>query len=382
MESVGLLAGGIAHDFNNILTGVLGYSSLMKGMLKEDEKLYRYADVIEKSAIRASSLTKQLLGFARKGKYRIDSICVNEIVKELVLFLRETFDRNIDIKCDMESSLPPVMGDSNQLYQAILNLCINARDAMPDGGRLYIKTDFYLLRDEKAVDFFKVPSGEYVRINVTDTGMGMSPDIKKRIFEPFFTTKDIGKGTGLGLAMVYGIIKGHGGYLNVYSEPGLGTTIRIYLPKADGAVEEKNMDEFVVKKSKKGTILIIDDEVMIRELAKDILEAYDYHVYLAVHGNEGIRIFNEYRDSIDLVMLDMVMPEKGGKTSLQRTALYKAGCKSAYIQRLWRGRIFPGAIRGRNCRVPPKALPAHGIDSQGRGSHGPLRLSKTGKSGK
>ncbi|MBF0558181.1 MAG: response regulator [Nitrospirae bacterium] len=313
MESVGLLAGGIAHDFNNILTGVLGYSSLMKDLVQGDEKLFRYADVIEKSAVRASALTRQLLGFARKGKYKMDRLGINSIVKELIAFLKETFDRSIAINCYMETNLPPVIGDSNQLYQALLNLCINARDAMPDGGRLYVRTEFYALKDERVIDFFKVPAGQYIRINVTDTGVGIPAEIKKRIFEPFFTTKDIGKGTGLGLAMVYGIIKGHRGYLNVYSEPGLGTTVRIYLPTAEGAVEEIRMDEFGEKKSKKGTILIIDDEVMIRELAKDILEAYDYHVHLAVHGNEGIRIFNEYKDSIDLVMLDMIMPGKGGR---------------------------------------------------------------------
>ncbi len=196
MESVGLLAGGIAHDFNNILTGVLGYSTLMKALVKEDDKLYRYAEVIEKSAIRASNLTKQLLGFARKGKYKLDRLSVNDVVKELILFLRETFDRNIAINCDMGPNLPPVMGDSNQLYQALLNLCINARDAMIDGGRIYIKTEFYMLMDEKLVDFFKVPPGKYIKISVTDTGIGMQPEVKKRIFEPFFTTKGIGKGTG------------------------------------------------------------------------------------------------------------------------------------------------------------------------------------------
>jgi CheY-like chemotaxis protein len=213
----------------------------------------------------------------------------------------------------MEPHLPPVKGDANQIYQSLLNLCINGRDAMPDGGRLYIRTEFFLLSDDKMIDFFNVPAGEYVRISVTDTGTGIKPEVKKRIFEPFFTTKDIGKGTGLGLAMVYGIIKGHGGYLNVYSEPGLGTTMRIYLPRAEGEVEEYKMGEFTNIRSKKGTILIIDDEDVVRELGKDILEAYDYHVYLATTGNEGISIFNECKNTIDLVMLDMVMPGKGGK---------------------------------------------------------------------
>jgi signal transduction histidine kinase/CheY-like chemotaxis protein len=313
MESVGLLAGGIAHDFNNILTGVLGYASLMKGMFSQDEKAYKYSDVIEKSAIRASNLTQQLLGFARKGKYKIENFNANDIVKELISFLREAVDRSIELKLDMDPNLPAIRGDSTQLYQALLNVCINARDAMPGGGKLYIRTEYYLLANDKVVDFFKVPAGEYVRINVTDTGSGMSADVKKRIFEPFFTTKVVGKGTGLGLAMVYGIVKGHNGYLTVYSEPGLGTTMRFYFPKAEGLADEKREAKSVGEGIKKGTILLVDDEELVRELGKEVLEAYNYSVLLAANGNEGVSLFNRHKQDIDLVILDMVMPGKGGK---------------------------------------------------------------------
>jgi signal transduction histidine kinase/ActR/RegA family two-component response regulator len=313
MESVGLLAGGIAHDFNNILTGVLGYASLMKRFLKEDEKMHKYADLIEKSAIRAANLTQQLLGFARKGKYKIELFNVNDTLRELLAFLRETFDRNIEIQLDAEQNLPPIMGDSTQLYQAILNICINARDAMPDGGKLHIKTEYYVLSVEKTVDFFKIPAGEYIRINITDTGIGMSPEVRRRIFEPFFTTKGVGKGTGLGLSMVYGIVKSHNGYLNVFSEQGLGTTMRFYLPKAEGIMEDKREGKVTGEKTQKGTILLIDDEEVIRELGRDILEAYNYQVFLASNGNEGISLFNEHKDNIQLVILDMIMPGKSGK---------------------------------------------------------------------
>ncbi|MBI5232851.1 MAG: PAS domain S-box protein, partial [Deltaproteobacteria bacterium] len=225
LDSLGMLAGGIAHDFNNILTGVVGYASLMRNLLPEDGKISRYAATIEKSATRATNLTSQLLGFARKGKYEIKKFNVNDLIKEMTGFLKETIDRNISIVVDAESNLPPIAGDSNQLYQSLLNLCLNARDAMPDGGKLYIKTEFYLLNEEQVIDFFRIPAGEYVRISVTDTGKGMTPEVKKRIFEPFYTTKMSGKGTGLGLAMVYGIIKNHGGHISVYSEPELGTTL-------------------------------------------------------------------------------------------------------------------------------------------------------------
>jgi len=317
LESLGMLAGGIAHDFNNILTGVLGYASLIRSIVKDDEKLDRYAEIIEKSATRATSLTSQLLGFARKGKYVITKLSVNDLVKELSGFLKETIDRKVAIVIDAEDNLPPVEGDGNQLYQSLLNLCLNARDAMPDGGKLYIKTEFYLLNEEQVIDFFRIPAGEYVRISVTDTGKGMTPDVKKRIFEPFFTTKKSGKGTGLGLAMVYGIVKNHGGYISVYSEPELGTTIRLYLPRTEGMIEELKKSRVVFDKPRKGAILLIDDEDVIRELGRDILEAYEYEVFLAAHGNEGIRIYNENKDRIDLVILDMVMPEKTGKQTFK-----------------------------------------------------------------
>ncbi|MCL4491462.1 MAG: response regulator [Nitrospirae bacterium] len=327
LESLGLLAGGIAHDFNNILTGVLGYSTLLKTVVPENEKIYKYIDTIEKSAKRATNLTQQLLGFARKGKYSIEKFNIDYTLNEMVCFLRETFDRSITIVLDSEENLPPVEGDSNQIYQALMNLCLNARDAMPGGGRLYIKAEFYLLHDRKVYDLFQIPPGEYMRISVTDTGRGMSPDVKKRIFEPFYTTKDVGKGTGLGLAMVYGIVKNHGGYINVYSEPDLGTCMRIYLPKAEGSVEDKRGEKSMGTRPAKGTILIIDDEEVMRELSKDILEAYNFEVLLAIHGNEGIRIFNEHKDRIDLVILDMVMPVKGGRQTFKEIKVIKPDVK-------------------------------------------------------
>ncbi len=317
LESLGLLAGGIAHDFNNILTGVLGYSSLLKNLVPDTEKIYRYIETIDKSAKRATNLTQQLLGFARKGKYSIEKFNINATIKEVIGFLKETFDRSISIVMEAEDSLPLIEGDSGQIYQALINLCLNARDAMPEGGRLYIKTEFYLLHDERIYDLFRIPPGEYVRISVTDTGKGMSSDVKQRIFEPFYTTKAVGKGTGLGLAMVYGIIKNHGGYINVYSEPDLGTCMRICLPKVEGDADEKRNERIMGEKPVKGTILIIDDEEVMRELGRDILEAYDFEVLLAIHGNEGLRIFNENKDRIDLVILDMIMPVKGGRQTFK-----------------------------------------------------------------
>jgi len=350
LESLGMLAGGIAHDFNNILSGILGYASLLKELTPKTDKNFKYIDIVEKCAVRAANFTQQLLGFARKGNYIVARLSVNDVIRELAGFLQETFNRNISIVIDAEENLPPVRGDSTQLYQSIMNLCINARDAMPDGGKLYIKTECYRLHNEKVVDFFQIPPGAYVRISVADTGHGMTPEIKKRIFEPFYTTKGTGKGTGLGLSVVYGIVKNHGGYITVYSEPGLGTTVRIYLPKAEGAIEEEKKDERADRKTRKGTILLIDDEEVVRELGRDILEAYSYHVLLAVHGGEGVRIFNENKDLIDLVILDMIMPEKSGKQTFQELKAIKPDVKillcSGYGQEVYFQELFDLGARG------------------------------------
>lgn len=350
LESIGMLAGGIAHDFNNILAGILGYASLLKSLTPETDKNYRYIDIVEKSAERAANFTQQLLGFARKGKYIVAQLSVNDIVRELTGFLCETFNRKISITADVEENLPPVEGDSNQLYQAIMNLCINARDAMPNGGKLSIKTDSYRLYEEKVVDFFQIPPGEYVRINITDTGGGMTSEIKRQIFEPFYTTKDIGKGTGLGLAVVYGIVKNHGGYITVISEHGLGTTVCIYLPKAEGTMEEQKKGEMLDWKTQRGTILIIDDEEVVRDMVKDILEAHNYNVLLAHHGNEGIKIFDENKDRIALVILDMIMPEKSGKQTFQELKDMRPDVKillcSGYGQEIYFQELFEAGASG------------------------------------
>jgi signal transduction histidine kinase len=243
LDSLGMLAGGIAHDYNNILTGILGYSSLLKNMIPEADDKHKYVDIIEKSAMRATVLTQQLLGFARKGKFRMEMVNINNIIKELSGFLKETLNRSITIVTVCEDCLPSVEGDVSQLYQTFLNICINARDAMPKGGILSIKTERYLKQDRETTDYLEIPNGEYVRISIIDTGVGMTEEIKKRMFEPFYTTKEVGKGTGLGLAMAYGIIKNHKGDISVYSEPGLGTTIKVYLPAAGLMVEEKRERE-------------------------------------------------------------------------------------------------------------------------------------------
>ena len=315
MESLGLLAGGIAHDFNNILTGIMGYTTLLKAMTPESEsQTHDFLDAIEKSSDRAANLVKQLLGFARKGKIQAIPLDVNIVIKELVGFLRETFDRKISISLTAEKDLPLVKADATQIYQALMNLCINARDAMPDGGNLSLVTEHQLLTRELITEFGNVYPGDYVRIQVIDNGKGMSKQVKSRVFEPFFTTKEKGHGTGLGLSMVYGIVKNHNGHIILYSEEEQGTAIHIYLPVAEGNARlESGEAKAEVRGTGGGTVLLIDDEEIVRELGRYILESNNYTVLLASHGRDGIKIYKENQETINLVILDMIMPVMGGK---------------------------------------------------------------------
>ncbi len=230
MESLGTLAGGIAHDFNNLLGGILGYASLMKMDIKEGDDLFKPVDMIEKSATRAADLTSQLLGFARAGKYDVQLVDLNLVVEETLGILERTLDKSIEIKKFLDSSLPRIKGDPGQLQQILMNLCINSADAMPEGGHLTLETFVQNLTSSFLLSHSEAKPGPYVSISVTDTGVGMDKKTVGKIFDPFFTTKEVGKGTGLGLSMVYGVAKNHGGFVNVLSEPGQGTTFRVYIP--------------------------------------------------------------------------------------------------------------------------------------------------------
>jgi len=313
MESIGVLAGGVAHDFNNLLAGILGYASLIKAQFEEGTPLYRYADVIERSATRASELTEKLLAFARGGKYKVEVINLNEIIEEVVTLLSRTIDKTIAIHKELAPDLFLVEADPSQMTQTLLNICVNARDAMPNGGILTLKTYNTYLEERFFPTGERSRPGYYVAVSVSDTGTGMSEAIKQRIFEPFFTTKERGKGTGLGLSMVYGIVRNHGGYIDVSSKLGQGTTFTIYLPvtiKGEQKQIKKEEGERLVGGNE--TILLIDDEEVIRELGKEILEKNGYKVLLAKDGEEGISVYQANKDQIDLVILDMIMPKKAG----------------------------------------------------------------------
>jgi PAS domain S-box-containing protein len=315
IEAIGTLAGGIAHDFNNLMMGMLGNISLILYDTEPVNPHYEKLINIEKLIQSGSKLTKQLLGYARKGKYEVKAVNLNQIVKESC----ETFGRtrkNIKIYKELAKDLLAIKADESQIEQVFMNLYINAADAMPDGGDLLLQT-MNATHMEMSDKRYDPKPGEYVLLKVTDKGTGIDEKIIDRIFEPFFTTKEIGRGSGLGLASTYGIIKGHGGYIDVDSEKGHGTTFSIYLP-ASGKSIHKTMEnsEQIIKGNE--TVLLVDDEEIAIDVGVQILEKLGYTVFEARSGKEAVRVFNEKRDKIDMVILDMIMPDMGGREAYEK----------------------------------------------------------------
>lgn len=324
MESVGTLAGGIAHDFNNLLMGFQGNISLMLLDLDEDHPHCEYLKNMESYVLRGSELTRQILGFARRGKYQVKTTNINDLLDRSAEMFSRT-KKEITIHKKFHEDLWPVDVDRGQLEQVLLNLFVNAWQAMPGGGEIFLETQPVYLEEDYDKPYEIVP-GPYVRILVTDTGLGMDRDIQHRIFEPFFTTKAVGRGTGLGLASSYGIIKNHNGIINVYSEKGHGTTFKIYLPASDKTVsQQKDHTQALLKGSE--TILLVDDEEMVVDIGKEILEKLGYDVFTALDGTEAIRLLKKYKNEIDLVILDMIMPDMGGGETFDQLKACKADIK-------------------------------------------------------
>jgi two-component system cell cycle sensor histidine kinase/response regulator CckA len=309
MEAIGTLAGGIAHDFNNLMMGMLGNISLILYDLGSESPHYEKLKNIEKLIQSGSKLTSQLLGYARKGKYEVRPINLNQIVKES----SETFGRTrkeIVIYRELAEDLSSVMADAAQIQQVLMNLFINAADAMPGGGDLFLKT-MNVTHDDIGDKPYKPKSGDYILLKVKDTGTGMDQKIMDRIFEPFFTTKELGRGSGLGLASVYGIIKGHGGYIDVESKKGQGVIFNIYLPASEESVQKTSeISERIMEGNE--TILLVDDEALVIDVGVQLLEKLGYTVFEAQSGRDAIRIFTERNRTIDMLILDMVMPGMGG----------------------------------------------------------------------
>ena len=315
MEAMGTLAGGVAHDFNNLLMAIQGRTSIMLTKKDSSHPDIRHLKGIEDNIESAADLTRQLLGFARGGKYEVKPTDLNELVKKENRMFGRT-KKQISIREKYEKDLWSVEVDQGQISQVLLNLYVNAWQAMPAGGGLHIKTQNVTL-DENYKKPYQVESGSYVQISVTDTGPGMDKATQKRIFEPFFTTKEMGKGTGLGLASAYGIIKNHGGFISVYSEKGHGSTFNICLPASEKeAIEERKSVGDTLKGSE--TVLFVDDEPMIIEVAGEMIEQLGYKVLIAKNGKEAIDIYEENEDHIDIVLLDMIMPNMNGSDTYDR----------------------------------------------------------------
>jgi len=309
MEAVGTLAGGIAHDFNNLLMGIQGYTSLMLLKIDSNHPHYEKLKSIEQYIESGAELTKQLLGFARGGKYDVKPVDLNALVDKTATMFGRT-KKEVIITTKFEQDLWAVEADQGQIEQVLLNLFVNAWQAMPGGGNLTLETQNVTL-DAAAVSPYGLSPGSYVKISVSDSGLGMDENTRRRIFEPFFTTKEMGRGTGLGLASAYGIIKNHNGIIEVESKIGEGTTFTLYLPSSNKTVQKDAGQEGVILRGPE-TVLLVDDEDMIIEVGAEILEALGYKVLTARSGPEAIEVFRSNKNQVDIVVLDMIMPGMGG----------------------------------------------------------------------
>ncbi|MCL4456208.1 MAG: ATP-binding protein [Nitrospirae bacterium] len=338
MEAIGTLAGGIAHDFNNLLTAMLGYSEIMLGMTKEGDPFYRPATIINNAAQKGADLAKKILMVTRKEKMETKAVDINEIIHNSMELLQRSIPKNIEIKLNLKENIPNIVADPSQMHQVIMNLAVNARDAMPEGGRLTIETSV-VGAENGAANGISTDKDGFIKLSVSDTGTGMDTETQSRIFDPFFTTKESGKGTGLGLYIVHSIINNHSGYINIYSELDKGTRFNIYLPIAKGIDKEESIvDEDITGT---GTILVIDDESDIRELCRDILQPLGYEVVLARNGSEGINTFRAMKDAVSLVIVDMIMPKMGGGEVFQTLRTMKSDVNILLSVRATATTVFP-----------------------------------------
>jgi CheY-like chemotaxis protein len=317
MEAVGQLAGGVAHDFNNILTAIIGYANLLLMKMPDRESGRAFVEQILSASERAAHLTHSLLAFSRKQIIDLRPVSLNEIISRVEKLLGRVIGEDIEFKTWLADADLPVLADSIQIEQVLMNLAANARDAMPDGGMLLIVTEPLELGEEFVRAHSYGKPGRYAYMAVTDTGVGMDEKTRNRIFEPFFTTKEVGKGTGLGLSMVYGIVKQHNGYITVDSEPGKGTTFKIYLPLVRPSAEEKNTKQPAAAARGTETVLLAEDDVAVRNLTRSVLEDFGYRVIEAADGEEAVRKFGENKGAVDLLVLDIIMPKKNGKEAYQ-----------------------------------------------------------------
>ncbi|WP_414513328.1 response regulator [Nostoc sp. PCC 9305] len=317
LESIGTLASGIAHDLNNILTPILAGAQLLPLKFPNaDERTRHLLEILEINARRGADLVKQVLSFARGVEGKHITLQLRHIIVEIAKILKETFPKSIEISTNVPQDLWMVAGDSTQLHQVLMNLCVNARDAMSNGGTLSISAENMLIDANYARMNLEAKEGPYIVITVSDSGVGIPKEMLDRIFEPFFTTKDVGQGTGLGLSTVLGIVKSHGGFVNVYSEPESGTSFKVYLP-AVGGIETRSPENLPPQTGHGELILVVDDEAAIQEITTTSLEAHNYKILVASDGIEAIALYAQNRDKISVVLMDIMLPSLDGLTAMR-----------------------------------------------------------------
>ena len=331
MEAVGQLAGGVAHDFNNLLTAILGYCHLMLDEIPEGDPLRLDLLEIQAAGDRAASLTRQLLAFSRRQMLQPQVVDINLLVTQLEKLLRRLISEDVELVTALAPGLRPVTVDPASVEQILVNLAVNARDAMPTGGRLTIETANVDLDEAYAVTHVAMPAGPYVMLAVSDSGQGMDAPTRARIFEPFFTTKEQGKGSGLGLATVYGIVKQSGGYIWVYSEPGHGTSFKVYLPPTAAASVARPTAHDPAHVAGWETVLLVEDEDAVRALAREVLRRHGYVVLEARHGVDALSVAERHADAIHLLVTDVVMPHMSGRALSERLAGARPQMKTLFM---------------------------------------------------
>jgi len=354
LESVGLLAGGIAHDFNNMLTAINGYSELTLRRLPEDSPLRGNIEEVRNAGRRSASLIDQLLAFSRRQVLQPVVMDFNEVIDGTIKMLRILLGENIELNTALHPRLGRVIADPGQFSQIIINLAVNARDAMPEGGKLTIETANIFLDPAYTRTHIDFLPGAYVMMAVSDTGMGMSEEIQQKIFEPFFTTKDIGKGTGLGLATVYGIVKQSGGNIEVYSEEGVGSSFKIYMPRVMAEAEEETDNHLAPALEGSETVLLVEDEAIVRALARQILIEFGYTVIEARDGVEALEIYSNEGFTFDLLLTDVVMPRMGGRELAGKLLEQNSGLPVLFISGYTDDAIVRHGVIGANANFVQK----------------------------